>query len=106
MRQRRRLPAEDRFHAARCFRPSRPRARPPPPPPPPPPPRHKGFFYSHVGWIFAKRHSKTDLVKIADFARFPELMWLHRLELAPAIALGVLCWLVAGWSGLVVGFFW
>ncbi len=69
-------------------------------------PRHKGFWYSHVGWIFARRHSKTDLVKIADFARFPELMWLHRLELAPAIMLGVLCWLVAGWSGLIVGFFW
>jgi stearoyl-CoA desaturase (Delta-9 desaturase) len=69
-------------------------------------PRHKGFFYSHVGWIFAKRHSKTDLVKIADFARFPELMWLHRFELAPAIVLGVACWLIAGWSGLVVGFFW
>jgi stearoyl-CoA desaturase (delta-9 desaturase) len=69
-------------------------------------PRHKGFLYSHVGWIFARRHSKTDLVKIADFARFPELMWLHRLELAPAIVLGVICWLVAGWSGLVVGFFW
>jgi stearoyl-CoA desaturase (delta-9 desaturase) len=69
-------------------------------------PRHKGFLYSHVGWIFARRHDTTDLVKIADFARYPELMWLHRYELAPAIALGFLCWLAAGWSGLVVGFFW
>ena len=69
-------------------------------------PRHKGFLYSHVGWIFAKRHAATDLTKIDDFARYPELMWLHRLELAPAIALGTLCWLVAGWPGLVVGFFW
>jgi stearoyl-CoA desaturase (delta-9 desaturase) len=33
-------------------------------------------------------------------------MWLHRLELAPAIALAVVCYLVAGWPGLVVGFFW
>ena len=69
-------------------------------------PRHKGFWYSHVGWIFVRRHAKTDLVKVADLARFPELMWLHRFELAPAIVLGFLCWLVAGWSGLVVGFFW
>jgi stearoyl-CoA desaturase (delta-9 desaturase) len=45
-------------------------------------------------------------VKIADFARYPELMWLHRYELVPAIALGVLCWLIEGWPGLVVGFFW
>jgi stearoyl-CoA desaturase (delta-9 desaturase) len=69
-------------------------------------PRQRGFWYSHVGWIFARRHAKTDLVKVDDLARYPELMWLHRYELVPAIALGVLCWLVAGWSGLVVGFFW
>jgi stearoyl-CoA desaturase (delta-9 desaturase) len=69
-------------------------------------PRHKGFFYSHVGWIFDRRHDTTDLVKIADFARYPELMWLHRLELAPAVVLAVICFLIAGWSGLVVGFFW
>jgi stearoyl-CoA desaturase (Delta-9 desaturase) len=37
-------------------------------------PRQKGFLYSHVGWIFAAKHDATDLVKIADFARFPELM--------------------------------
>jgi len=69
-------------------------------------PRHRGFWYSHVGWIFVRRHAKTDLVKVADFACYPELMWLHRYELVPAIALGVLCWLIGGWSGLVVGFFW
>lgn len=69
-------------------------------------PRHKGFLYSHVGWIFARKHDKTDLIKVADLARFPELMWLHRLELLPAIALAVLCFAAAGWSGLVVGFFW
>jgi stearoyl-CoA desaturase (delta-9 desaturase) len=69
-------------------------------------PRHKGFLYSHVGWIFDRRHDKVDLVKIDDFARYPELMWLHRFELVPAVALGLICFLVAGWSGLVVGFFW
>ena len=69
-------------------------------------PRHRGFLYSHVGWLFARRHAAADLVKVADLARYPELMWLHRLELLPAIALGALCFLVAGWSGLVVGFFW
>jgi stearoyl-CoA desaturase (delta-9 desaturase) len=69
-------------------------------------PRHKGFFYSHVGWIFSRQHDTTDLVKIADFACYPELMWLHRYELVPAVALGALCFLIGGWSGLVVGFFW
>jgi stearoyl-CoA desaturase (delta-9 desaturase) len=69
-------------------------------------PRQKGFFYSHVGWIFAARHDTTDLVKIADFACYPELMWLHRYEVAPAAVMAVLCFLAAGWPGLVVGFFW
>lgn len=69
-------------------------------------PRHKGFLYSHVGWIFYRQHDGTDLVKVADLASYPELMWLHRLELLPAAGLAGLCFIVAGWSGLVVGFLW
>src|SRR6185295_13160779 len=69
-------------------------------------PRHTGFFYSHFGWIFARRHDTTDLVKVGDFTGYPELMFLHRFEQLPSVALGVLCFLVAGWPGLVVGFCW
>lgn len=69
-------------------------------------PRHTGFIYSHVGWIFARRHDTCDLVKVADFAKYPELTWLHRHERVPAIVLAVLCFLIGGWSGLFVGFFW
>ena len=69
-------------------------------------PRHKGFFYSHVGWIFFRQHDGTDLVKVADFAAFPELRWLHRFEQFPALVLAALCFMIAGWSGLVVGFVW
>jgi stearoyl-CoA desaturase (Delta-9 desaturase) len=69
-------------------------------------PRRRGFLYSHVGWIFSRHDSEADLVKISDFAHYPELMWLHKFELLPAIALGVICFLVASWSGLVVGFCW
>jgi stearoyl-CoA desaturase (delta-9 desaturase) len=69
-------------------------------------PRHKGFIYSHAGWIFARKHDKPDLAKVTDLMRYPELMWLHKFELLPAIVLAILCFLAAGWSGLVVGFFW
>jgi Fatty-acid desaturase len=62
-------------------------------------PRHKGFFYSHVGWIFYRQHDLADLVKVADFSSFPELRWLHRFEQLPAVILAALCYLVAGWSG-------
>ena len=69
-------------------------------------PRHKGFFYSHVGWIFHRQHDLTDLVKVADFSSFPELRWLHQFEQLPAVILALLCFAIAGWSGLVVGFVW
>lgn len=69
-------------------------------------PRHKGFMYSHFGWMFYRRHDATDLMKVGDFASYPELMWLHKLEVCPAIVLGALCFSTAGWSGLVVGFLW
>ena len=69
-------------------------------------PRHKGFIYSHAGWIFARKHDKPDLAKVTDLMRYPELMWLHKFELLPAVVLALLCFLAAGWSGLVVGFFW
>jgi len=68
-------------------------------------PRHTGFLYSHMGWIFARRHDSFDMVKVDDLARYPELMWLHRHERLPAYVLAVLCYLIGGWSGLFVGFF-
>jgi stearoyl-CoA desaturase (Delta-9 desaturase) len=69
-------------------------------------PVHSGFLYSHVGWIFTKRHDMADLTRVSDLTRFRELMWLDKYELVPAVALGLACFLVAGWAGLVVGFLW
>ena len=69
-------------------------------------PRHKGFIYSHLGWIFARKHDAPDFAKVADLTRYPELMWLHKFEILPAIVLAGLCFLLAGWSGFVVGFLW
>ena len=69
-------------------------------------PVQHGFLYSHLGWIFAKRHDTADLTRVSDLTRFPELMWLHKFEQAPSVALALACFLVAGWSGLVVGFLW
>ena len=69
-------------------------------------PRHTGFLYSHVGWIFTRRHDTADLTRVGDLTRFQELRWLHKYELLPAVALGLTCFVVAGWAGLVVGFLW
>ncbi|GAB4570620.1 MAG: acyl-CoA desaturase [Rhodothalassiaceae bacterium] len=69
-------------------------------------PVRRSFLYSHVGWIFDRRNEATDLTAVPDLARFPELVWLDRNRYLPAIALGFAVWLIGGWSGLVVGFFW
>ena len=69
-------------------------------------PRHRGFWYAHLGWIFAPQQGETDLRAVPDLASYPELVWLDTHRYLPAIVLGVVIWLVAGWPGLVVGFFW
>ena len=69
-------------------------------------PRHKGFWYSHVGWIFTPRHDVADLSTIPDLTKYPELRWLDRNKYSPAALLAVVCFLWMGWVGLVVGFFW
>ena len=69
-------------------------------------PRHHGFIYSHLGWIFSRKHDEPDFAKVSDLTRYPELMWLHKFEVLPAVLLAGLCFLLAGWSGLVVGFLW
>jgi stearoyl-CoA desaturase (Delta-9 desaturase) len=69
-------------------------------------PRHSGLFYSHVGWIFSRRQDTFDASTVDDLTRFPELLWLHRHERLPALVLAVLCYLVGGLPGLIVGFFW
>jgi stearoyl-CoA desaturase (delta-9 desaturase) len=69
-------------------------------------PLRRGFFYSHVGWFFDRRHRGTELVQVEDLARYPELRWLHRFEFTPALLVAALSFAIAGWSGLVVGFLW
>ncbi len=65
----------------------------------------RGFWWSHVGWILCDRYGATDREEIKDFARYPELVWINRHDWIGPWALGFACWLIAGWSGLVVGFF-
>lgn len=69
-------------------------------------PRHKGFVYSHLGWLFVPKHRQPDFDKVKDLSKYPELRWLNDFELFPALILAVLCFLIGGWSGLIVGFVW
>jgi stearoyl-CoA desaturase (delta-9 desaturase) len=64
----------------------------------------EGMWYAHQGWIFDSRWSETEVDQIADFARFPELVWLNRYHFVPPLVLGVFCFAVGGGSGLIWGF--
>jgi len=69
-------------------------------------PVRRGFWHAHLGWFFTEEHRTTDLSLVPDFAKYPELVWLDRHPYLPAVAAGFAVWLLAGWSGLVVGFLW
>src|SRR4051794_16846037 len=65
----------------------------------------RGFWWAHWGWILSGSSTATDMDDIEDFARFPELRFLNKYDLIGPWFAGVLCWLIAGWSGVVIGFF-
>ena len=68
-------------------------------------PRQRGFWWAHVGWIVASRHKRTDLDRIRDFAKYPELRFMNDHDLGFVIGYGVLTYLVGGTTALVWGFF-
>jgi stearoyl-CoA desaturase (delta-9 desaturase) len=69
-------------------------------------PVQSGFLYAHVGWVFVSRNDATDYELVRDLARYEELLWLDRHSYLPVAALAVMTWLIAGWSGLIIGFCW
>jgi stearoyl-CoA desaturase (delta-9 desaturase) len=68
-------------------------------------PERLGFWWSHLGWILCSKYQDTNLRRIRDFANYPELRWLNHFHVIPGLVLAVGCFLLAGWQGLVWGFF-
>ena len=67
-------------------------------------PVQRGFWWSHIGWILAD-DKDTDLSRIPDLAKFPELRWLDRNQYVPTLLYGVALYLAFGWVGLFYGYF-
>jgi len=68
-------------------------------------PVQRGFYWSHIGWILSSRHKATDLERIKDFAKYPELRWLNRHDLFIAIAWGAVLFFIGGATALFWGHF-
>jgi stearoyl-CoA desaturase (delta-9 desaturase) len=65
----------------------------------------RGFWWSHVGWILCDKFAPSNQDKIRDFAKYPELRFLDKHDWIGPWTLAVSCYLIGGWSGLLIGFF-
>lgn len=67
-------------------------------------PHQRGFWWSHMFWILAKKYRATETDRVKDLAQYPELRWLDRHDMLVAVLFGVGFYLVGGSVGLVWGF--
>ncbi len=65
--------------------------------------QNDGFYWSHVGWILSPDTGDTDMKKVGDLAKYPELVWLNKYFLVPPLVFTFLCWAFGGMFGLLWG---
>jgi stearoyl-CoA desaturase (delta-9 desaturase) len=63
-----------------------------------------GFWWSHHGWILSNSLEGTDLSRIKDFSKYPELRWLNRWWMLPPVAVGAATFFIGGFFALVWAF--
>jgi stearoyl-CoA desaturase (Delta-9 desaturase) len=68
-------------------------------------PRQRGFWWSHMFWILAKKYRATETDRVKDLAAYPELRWLDRNDLLMAVVFGFAFYFVGGMTALVWGYF-
>ena len=66
----------------------------------------KGFWWSHIGWILCDKYKGWDPDSIKDFNKYPEIRFLTKHDWIPPWTVAIASYLIAGWPGLIVGFFW
>jgi stearoyl-CoA desaturase (delta-9 desaturase) len=66
-------------------------------------PVHGGFLWGHIGWLFGTLNP-PDWGSVRDLRRYPELVWLERLWLLPALLAVGACYWVGGWGCVCVCF--
>ena len=67
-------------------------------------PVHEGFWWSHLGWILSDEYDAYDAKRVSDLSKYPELRWLDRFHLVPAVMYAVAIFLIGGWPAFVWGF--
>ncbi len=52
-------------------------------------PRLHGFLWSHMGWFLSRHNFSTNLNRISDFAKYPELRFIDRFDILIPVLLGL-----------------
>jgi stearoyl-CoA desaturase (Delta-9 desaturase) len=64
----------------------------------------KGFWYSHMGWIFDPATQGYNPKKIADFGKYPELRFLDKHHWIPTAFFAILIFAIGGLSAFIWGY--
>lgn len=48
-----------------------------------------GIYYAHIGWVLSSQFIKPRLELVKDLLAFPEIRWLEKYNVLPAVLLGV-----------------
>jgi stearoyl-CoA desaturase (delta-9 desaturase) len=68
-------------------------------------PVQRGFWWAHAGWFLCTKYDATELDRVKDLARYPELVWLNRYWAWVNIAVGIVLFAIGGWGMLMIGGF-
>jgi stearoyl-CoA desaturase (delta-9 desaturase) len=67
-------------------------------------PRQRGIFHAHIGWFATPNIADTDMSRVKDLAKFPELRFIDRFWWIPVVSLAVLTLALWGLPGFFVAF--
>jgi len=67
-------------------------------------PKHRGFWYSHLGWWLGRDHEATPLKHIRDFSKYPELRFLDRWHVLGVFACMAVATAMHGFDGFLWGY--
>lgn len=51
-----------------------------------------GFWWAHIGWMTSSKNFPTNYRAVADFAKYPELVFLNRFDLVVPAIFGAALW--------------
>jgi stearoyl-CoA desaturase (Delta-9 desaturase) len=67
----------------------------------------EGLWFAHVGWVVEDNPARDqiDEGRVKDLTAYPELRFLERINLVPALVLALILLAAGGWHAVLWGFF-